>query len=261
MKHRLAGLLLTLATLGGYAQEPTASHHIGVGNSRLLDTYITQEKFSGIGFTYLYIKERAKPTKRWNSIVEHEVDLSSVKDRSEDQQALEGDYNLYWGRYRQWQWLGERLLVQAGGLVNANLGFTYDMTGSNNPAQARVSLNIMPAAVVSYRFPLMRQQFRLRYELNVPLAGVMFSPNYGQSYYELFNRGNYDHNIVPTTFVSAPTFRQMLTLDWRASEKWSVRLGYLGNYMQAQVNNLKSHIYAHRVMVGVVCHFPNPKKP
>ena len=252
---------MALTPLISQAQESTSTHMIGVGNSRVLDTYITQEKFSGIGLSYLFIKERTKPVKRWNSIIEHEIDLSSTKDRSEDAHALEGDYNLYWGRYRQWQCFGEHLLLQAGALVNTNLGFIYDMTSSNNPAQARLSLNLMPAAVATYHFPLFRQQFTLRYELNVPLAGVMFSPNYGQSYYEIFNRGIYDHNIVPTTFISAPTFRQMLTLDWNTGKKWSLRIGYLGNYQQAQVNNLKQHIYAHRVMIGIVRHFPNPSRP
>ena len=261
MKNKVVALLFALAPLVSQAQEPTSSHLIGVGNSRILDTYITQEKFSGIGFSYLCIKERAKPVKRWNNLIEHEIDLSSTKDRSRDANMLEGNYNLYWGRYRQWQCFGDHLQLQAGGLVNANLGFLYNMTGSNNPAQARLSLNVMPAAVATYRFPLFKQQFQLRYELNVPLVGIMFSPNYGQSYYEIFNRGNYDHNIVPTTLISAPTFRQMLTIDWRAGEKWSLRVGYLGNYQQAQVNNLKQHIYAHRVMIGIVRHFPNPSQP
>ena len=261
MKHKLLILFLTLVPLCAAAQESTSANMLGVGSSRILDTYINQEKYSGLGFSYLYIKERARTDRRWNSIIEHEVDLSTTKDRSKDNQMMEGNYYLYWGLYRHWQFFGDRLQVQAGGLANANLGFLYDTTTSNNPAQGRISLNIMPAAVATYRFPLFGKQFALRYELNVPLVGVMFSPNYGQSYYEIFNRGNYDHNIVPTTFVSAPSFRQMLSIDWRASEKWSLRVGYLGNYQQAEVNNLKQHVYAHRVMIGIVRHFPNNVRP
>jgi len=244
--------LAVLAIWSGKAsgQETVSTNLIGVGSSHILDTYITQEKFSGLGFTYLNIREREKPIKKWNNIIEHELNFSSTEDRSGDAHALEGNYNLYWGRYRNWKLVGDRLQLQAGGLANVNLGFLYDMTSSNNPAQARASLNIMPSGIATYHFPLFRRQFSLRYELNLPLFGVMFSPNYGQSYYEIFSLGNYDHNIVPTTFVSSPSFRQVLTIDWHINSRWSIRAGYLGNYQQAEVNNLKQHIYTHRFLIG-----------
>ena len=275
-KAKLLSLLL-LCALTASAQSQR-SHMIGYGPSRILDTYISQEKFSGAGFTYLYIYEGQKPEKRWQNTIEHELDLSKSRDRGDNTSMLEGNYNLYWSRLaslvgasrprqpRQTRPPRQPRLpsqssqpsdpsspsfhLQAGFTANANLGFLYDMTTSNNPAQARLGLNIMPTAVATYRFPIRQQQFALRYELNLPFVGIMFSPNYGQSYYEIFTQGNYDRNVVPTTFVSAPTFRQILTLDWFIAEKWALRIGYLGNYQQADINHLKQHIYTHRVVLG-----------
>ena len=292
MKIKLFMIIAFVLPLTAAAQ----SHMIGVGPSRILDTYISQEKFSGAGFSYLYIYEGQKPDKRWQNTIEHELDLSKSRDRGDNTSMLEGNYNLYWSRLaslvgasrpRQTRLPSQSrpprqprlpsqssdpsspsqpsspstpstpsqpsspsFHLQAGLTANANLGFLYDMTTSNNPAQARLALNIMPTAVATYDFPIRQQQFALRYELNLPFVGIMFSPNYGQSYYEIFTQGNYDRNVVPTTFVSAPTFRQMLTLDWFLSEKWALRIGYLGNYMQADINHLKQHIYTHRVLLG-----------
>ena len=256
MRNRRLAVLAGLAFLAGLAipaaaQETTATHTFGIGPTNILDTYISQEKYKGVGLTYLYIRETVRPEKRWSSLIEHELDLSTADDRSNTTSEMEASYNLYWGRYRQWRLCGDRLRLQAGGLVNATLGFIYNMSAGNNPAQARVALNLMPSGVATYDFPLCRQLFSLRYELNLPLLGLMFSPNYGQSYYEIFSRGNYDHNVVPTTFVSAPTFRQQLTLEWRTGKRYNIRIGYLGNYQQAAVNNLKQHVYTHRFLIGI----------
>jgi hypothetical protein len=225
---------------------------VGVGQSKILDTYLTPEHFSGTGFTYLYIKNTA-PTdtlRRWTTTIEHEVDFSKTKDRSGNFSNLEATYNLYLARYYNLQPINH-LRLQVGGVANACLGGIYNMTTSNNPAQARASINIMPSATAAYDFNIGSQSFSARYELNLPLIGIMFSPNYGQSYYEIFCQGNYDHNIVPTTFISAPTFRQIISVDWHFSPRMSLSLGYLGNYQQSKVNNLKSHIYAHRIMIGL----------
>lgn len=231
------------------------SNMLGIGATRVLDTYLSQEHFSGLGLSFVSTSEYLRPGRYWSTVVEHEADVSSVHDRADNRDELEGAYNLYLGRLRTWKLLDDRLTLQAGGVANVTAGVIYNTANGNNPAQARFALNVMPMGTASYRFQLGSIPFMARCELAAHLVGIRFSPNYGQSYYEIFSCGDYDHNVVPTTTVSAPEWRTMLTLDARLSRRFTLRIGYLGNFQQADVNNLKQHVYTHRVLIGITKRF------
>ena len=234
----------------------TNTQMLGIGAVNTLDTYLSPEEYTGTEFRYISLSVRENGTKLSRELV-HQAQILSVRNRRENNNELGGFYNFQYNwQYALGQWnVGEgELCLKVGGGVDTRLGFLYNMRNSNNPAQAYGQVNIAPKAVAAYRFRLRNLPFQLRYEVQVPLLGLAFSPNYGQSYYEIFTRDNYDHNLVVTSPVSAPSLRQLLTLDFTVRYT-TFRVGYLGDYQQAKVNQLRQHVWSNLLVLGIVRKF------
>ena len=232
----------------------TNAQMIGIGAVNILDTYLSPEKYRGTELRYISHTLRERGDSRWSRLIVHQGNMSYSDNRSGNGGEIAGAYTFSYGVHYNWNFFDGSLNVKAGAQADVNVGFLYNTRNSNNPAQARLSLNISPSAAATYRFRLWQHNYSLRYELSVPLMGLMFSPNYGQSYYEIFSRGNYDHNIVPTTFGSTPSLRQMLTFDFSLG-RTTLRLGYMDDFQQARVNNLKYHSYSNMLLIGIVRQF------
>lgn len=227
---------------------------IGAGSTNILDTYLSPEKYRGTEIRYISHTTRPTRLKGFTRIFIHQGEVSLSCNRADNNDEIGGMYNFQYAWRYNWDFHGKRLHVEAGAGTDFNIGFLYNTRNTNNPAQARISLGIAPSAAVVYNFNVRQWPFAVRCEVMAPVAGLMFSPNYGQSYYEIFNEGYYDHNIVPTSFISAPSLSHMICLDFPIRHTW-FRAGYLGDYRQAKVNNLKYHTYSHMFVIGIVRHF------
>lgn len=239
-----------------YAQDKIISNMrmIGVGSVGILDTYISPEKYSGTEIRYMSHTVREREGKLWSRLVVHQGFVSGSKNRADNGNEISGTYNFSYGFLHNWKFASNKLDIKAGGMLDATVGFLYNTRNGNNPVQAKLNFCISPVAIASYNFSVGSMPMMARYEVSMPLCGIIFSPNYGQSYYEIFSKGDYDHNVVPVTLCSMPSLRQMLSVDFNIG-KTTLRFGYLGDWRQTKVNNLKYHSYSNMFVVGVTRRF------
>lgn len=263
MKHLILCIILSLLAHKGYAQTESAKKKnavmratlYGAGTVNILDTYLTPAEYKGTEFRVL--RESMRMTKLLDGKVSTQsvlqINFSSTKNQSKTGRQLTSMLNWNYAWHYQFQ-LTEQLKLLAGPMIDLNGGVVYNLRNSNNPAQAKGYLNIAASGMAIYRFNLGKIPLIARYQLNLPLVGAYFSPEYGQTYYEIFILKHGGKNVLFTSLHNQPSMRQMLTLDFPVS-KVNLRLGYICDLQQANVNNLKSHIWSNIFMVGFVRSF------
>lgn len=262
MKKLITWLLLLLA-LPMQAQEDSlqANRYVmratlyGVGFTNILDTYLSPAEYTGPEVRIL--RESMRITKLMDGRVSvqslFQGHLSLTENRAGTGSEIAGLVNWNYALHYQFR-LSEKLKILAGPLLDLNGGFVYNLRNSNNPAQAKIYANLAASGMVIYRFRIGNYPLVARYQANLPLMGIMFSPEYGQSYYEIFNLKHDGKNVLFTSLHNQPSLRQFLTLDFPIRSV-NMRFGYVCDIQQAKVNRLKSHTWSHIFMLGFVKNF------
>lgn len=224
----------------------------GVGYTNVFDTYLSPQEYKGIDFRIS--RESMRMTKWMDGNVSlqsfFQADLGYTHNHVDNNNAFSGLANWNYGLHYNFP-ITSNFKLLAGGLIDLNGGFVYNLRNGNNPAQARAYVNLDASGMAIWDLRIKNYPISLRYQINLPLAGVMFSPNYGQSYYEIFTLGNWDGVINFTSLHNQPSLRQMLTVDFPVGRA-KMRLAYLWDAQQSNVNKIKTHTYSHVFMVGFV---------
>lgn len=232
----------------------TNAQMLGLGGMDILDTYLSAEKYKGSELRYISHTTREWTDRKISHEIIHQGNVAFGCNRADNADEMAGSYRISYGISYNWKLMDGQLNVKAGGMAEAGAGFCYNMRNGNNPAQAQLAIDLAPSAGVAYRLKAWGHTMFISYDAIVPILGAMFSPNYGQSYFEIFNRGNYDKNIVATTIFNAPSLRQTLSVDFYFKST-ALRLGCLNDIRQAKVNNLKYHQYSNMLVIGFVKRF------
>ena len=110
-----------------------------------------------------------------------QADVGYTHNRADNNNTFSGLVNWNYGLHYQFR-LTENFKLLAGGLFDVNGGFVYNLRNSNNPASARAYVNLDASGMAIWHLKIKRYPMVLRYQVNVPMIGLMFSPHYGQSY-------------------------------------------------------------------------------
>lgn len=264
-KYNIAIVLALLCTcllpIRGQVDSAQVSRYVtratmyGLGYSNVFDTYLSPQEYKGIDFRIS--RESMRMTNLWDGNISVQnflqADVSYTHNRADNNNTFAGLVNWNYGLHYQFR-ITDNFKLLAGALGDANLGFVYNLRNGNNPASARAYVNLDASGMAIWHLKVKKYPMVLRYQINVPMIGVMFSPHYGQSYYEIFSLGNGSGVVQFTTLGNQPSLRQMLTVDFPIGIA-KLRCGYVADLLQSDVNGIRTHTYSHAFMIGVVKEF------
>lgn len=224
----------------------------GIGYTNVFDTYLSPQEYRGMEFRL------SRETMRMTKLLDGHVSVQNffqahvgyTHNRADNNNTFSGLVNWNYGLHYQFR-LTDNFKLLAGGLFDINGGFVYNLRNSNNPASARAYVNLDASGMAIWHLHIKRYPLTLRYQLNVPVMGVMFSPHYGQSYYEIFTLNNSGGVVQFTSLHNQPSVRQMVSVDLPIHLA-KMRLSYIADIQQARVNGIRSHTYSHVFMIGLV---------
>jgi hypothetical protein len=223
----------------------------GFGYSNQLDTYLSPMEYTGYQVSFFTGRERMTHWAQGNVSFQSIVQGAFSHTKNPAGTATEWGGRLIYDAGWHYHWrLSDKFSLKIGGLIGADFGFLYNARNSNNPAQGRFGVDVSASAGGSYRFKIRKLPVLLNYQADLPILGCMFSPQFGQSYYDI-SQGSRDHNVCLSHPGNAFCFRHLLSFDLEFSRA-SLRFGYMGDVRQSHVNGIRMHDINHSFMIGYV---------
>ncbi|MDR2085825.1 MAG: DUF3316 domain-containing protein [Dysgonamonadaceae bacterium] len=249
-------LLLFWGYIGGAVAQPSPeipliyeSDMVGIGSASVYDTYLSPLEYKGVNFGALY--EQMEMT-GWLSgrIVAQQLlffELSTTENLTGTASNYAGNLEYSYGLYYRFKPV-HRFRFFAGMQADALLGFIYNSRNGNNPATAKVNLNLNLSGMATYHFRIKRQPVQLRYQLNLPAIGSLFSPQFGQSYYEI-GLGDGQPLFHLASFHNQRIINQLFSIELPLHSS-ILRLAYVNRLYETQINSLDTRTVSHSFYVG-----------
>jgi len=253
-------LLLLFFSLFCFSQDGTPISltykitQVGYGISKVYDSYLSPLKYSGsnVGLHY----EQMKKTGLMNGNVSEQHQMNANYSWCDNNSGtasyytglLEYNYGLLYG-LKKTEKLQLLTGMQAGGLF----GFVYNTRNGNNPATAKAHINLSLSAIANYKLKIRSQPVNLRYQISLPFIGAMYSPNFGQSYYEI-GIGVTDNLVHFGSFHNYFSTRNILSAEIPLN-KFTLLFSYHYSFYETRINDLDTQLINNTFYIGFSSNF------
>ena len=227
------------------------SSQFGVTLLNNLDTYLSNYNHKGLGlnFGHEVFRDARTGNYRWkyqtlfNATAGYAIQGSNIQ--------FAGLISQSWSGYHPFR-ITKGLTLLAGAQIQLEGGALYNPSNGNNPAAAKLRTALAASGMAIYHFPVLKSEWIVRYQLDIPLIGAMFTPEFGQSYYEI-SLGHLGKIASFTHPINNPSWRHMLSLDIPLHAKHhstTLRISYIADLYQSDINYIRCHMYHHAVTFG-----------
>ena len=248
--------LTLMAAAGASAQRAerpvTSAFTIGIGSARLADTYLTPLHYRGTTYAFDYERFQAMRFNPLRWIMRLNINAAYNEARNPAGNAVMRNPGLR----ASWAMLWRSdiatlsgLRIAAGGETGIELGVNYLSRNGNNPVSVRAAWSAGITGMALYNLRIGRLPLTLRYQASLPLAGIFFSPAYGELFYEisLGNRSGLVHGSWPGNRF---TMDNLVTADLRLGAT-SLRIGYSGRILTGKVCGIVTREFTNAFTIGV----------
>lgn len=250
-------ILAAVSLIPAWAQEAPRpvlqQYRLEAGAGSALSTYLSPLRYSG---TSISLSGQWSKSSQWNPenlIMQFEGrgNLRDMRNPAHTAMMIGIDGMFSWGMsWRKRLPLGFQ--ITAGGSVALNGGCLYLTRNGNNPVTVTASGGFDINASLSWKFKIGKLPAVISDELRLPTISAFFSPEYGETYYEIYlgNRKGLAHCGWWGNHFGIDNLLS-LKLDFGRT---AMEIGYRYDISTSHANHLDTRVQAHRFVIGVIPH-------
>jgi hypothetical protein len=219
----------------------TQVYSLDTGGVTAYSSYLSPMRYSGWGFALSgeWSKNLKQNPEKIQMTFAAKLDCSSLLNPAKSAGMLGASAYFGWGLAAQWH-PACRWHFTLGGMFDLFGGALYLMRNSNNPVTPLAYAGIDLTASASFRFRFGRLPVVVRDVVRIPSAGAFFSPQYGETMYEIY-LGNRKDLVHFGWWGNSFGIDNMLAFDLMFGRKF-LRLGYRLDLRTFNAENLDTQI-------------------